>query len=981
MWLILFVFTILLVSLSPATAQPSGQNDWDNIAELNGRENLYGKHHDRGFGKLGIHLDVANSSRRGSNKTYWSYPYENHVHPDRGSQKKMIAEAKKYGFAMAGRFKVGEGSRTEYFWYRDVEIVPYGEKPTAKSTGHIPTDQGEITTVNPASGYVPDNGTFIDPDKALTIPAPRRNFGLDAFGHHSYAGGWTFGYQSELDKDDNRLTSYDQELVDRYLPNTKRGDLGIFKDKKAADANWYWCINPNASDPVTGASYVQEPTRFSPQTGYSDLPQIGYIMRLFNRVAPRTGAEPELPAFYEKMRTFFNDVIIGGNNLDQPFEWDKNLKNRDIKEIFERLATIDGQPHTVQGEVIPVQTDRNEMRMPIDGTAATDDGRRITISGLAIEYTLQTYAQKMPRGAIDKVVGMRAYDLTVNSNRTYEYESQPAIRKMIRLLSAIVVAATEKGTFAKYTDDVFNYQIDTIRKNISPLDSGKSDVTVSIHKDLTDTSVANKSHLEFVLPPNVTIKDTNITARDGVYRVPENQETITFSFPGKTLDVPIRFIQKKDAKISGMVFMDRRMFNKDEVSGHWMVREFVNWNSGGELGQQIASFTEQNQEISISLDIYLDTPASLNTKVTAAGISAKERKPGVEPAPAILTLDKFENTQGKQKPIPVTDTITYEGLKPNATYQLEGKLFKVLHDGSEVKYVDQDNPVVLKTKTFVADGQGYGIETLDFGNISNLEYGSEYVVYERAILQNSDPKYDRQIVHENPYDRVQTFVTPPEPAHIETTVALHVKDDLVSEHWLESSAQSVVEITQDQAAAVRIKDKIEYFGLVDGQKYKVTAKLVKLSDDGTQTVINTTTRGIIAGKNHNTYVDLGLDSHGFTRSQVKNGVYMELDPGRYVIFEEIEHIKGYQLKQIESDKYRYVYVEGEPDNKTVIRPHKDPNDKAQTFIVSRAGVPDLPSLPFTGGTSALLFHICGLLIILSMAGLLSCRRGKEKRGS
>ena len=114
--------------------------------------------------------------------------------------------------------------------------------------------------------------------------------------------------------------------------------------------------------------------------------------------------------------------------------------------------------------------------------------------------------------------------------------------------------------------------------------------------------------------------------------------------------------------------------------------------------------------------------------------------------------------------VEVTDTLTYEGLVPEKVYSVTGELYEV-KDGQVV-----GTAKATATKEFTVSKEGKGEWQLAFGQVTGLEAGKTYVVYETATSKdnlvdtNKDntPEEKHVVEHKNPGDKAQTVVVTPE---------------------------------------------------------------------------------------------------------------------------------------------------------------------------------------------------------------------------
>lgn len=148
----------------------------------------------------------------------------------------------------------------------------------------------------------------------------------------------------------------------------------------------------------------------------------------------------------------------------------------------------------------------------------------------------------------------------------------------------------------------------------------------------------------------------------------------------------------------------------------------------------------------------IDFKGELKTTVKANGLTSSAS------ASAKTVLDE----QGK---VSVSDTIEYSGLAPERTYVVSAELYEVA-DGKTVGAAKAAKTETLATGKAGADGFASGTWEIGFGDVSGLEAGKSYVVYESATSIDNlivpstggKPTSPHTVSHQNPNDISQTFV-------------------------------------------------------------------------------------------------------------------------------------------------------------------------------------------------------------------------------
>jgi TQXA domain-containing protein len=155
----------------------------------------------------------------------------------------------------------------------------------------------------------------------------------------------------------------------------------------------------------------------------------------------------------------------------------------------------------------------------------------------------------------------------------------------------------------------------------------------------------------------------------------------------------------------------------------------------------------------------------------------------------------------------------------------------------------------------------------------------------------------------------------------ELKTSVRVKDGQEELHG--TSDKEVILQTAEREKEVEIVDDITYSGLVPGQKYSLSTKLMKVNEDGTSTLfVNEIITKQLANEN-------GEGTWTVELAKVK------LNPGeKYVIFE----------KATSETSIEYI-EDGKIVNKQHLVSHENPNDKAQTIIVKKPEIPKEPENP------------------------------------
>ncbi|WP_301386648.1 VaFE repeat-containing surface-anchored protein [Corynebacterium caspium] len=260
----------------------------------------------------------------------------------------------------------------------------------------------------------------------------------------------------------------------------------------------------------------------------------------------------------------------------------------------------------------------------------------------------------------------------------------------------------------------------------------------------------------------------------------------------------------------------------------------------------------------------------------------------------------------------VIDTVTYTGLIKDEEYILTGRLMDVTN-GTDVATAIE---VAKATTIFPAETEDGMIE-VTFENVP-LEPGKKYVVFEEAVsvekivdLDQDGNRTEHTITHEDPTDKAQTVVVvKPGPegkdALLATTVSVDGKP---------ASAAAPLQIVSGTSITTDVVDTVDYQGLIAGASYVLTGRLMDVTD-----LANNAKPAEIAQAKIEFVAEQDQGSTTVTFKDVK------LEPGRkYVVFENA----------ISKDLVIDPKQDGVMTNHEVS--HENPDDKAQTVVVTKPG--------------------------------------------
>lgn len=759
---------------------------------------------------------------------------------------------------------------------RRTEIVPVGEEPKSEVTKR----------------YIRDDGTFVPPTSANKKIKPADNKFGGPF------GAITFSFNEPNKTDPNSLSA-------KYFPKKSPvGESGLFWGVGSADSSSiYYCINTNAFNPEgeagvgIPANYILEPTKFSGQTSFRDVPELPFIlMGLGERLGLNVTGKPDLDAAFTAWYYEYHHILhADGEELNKPSNFEPALTNGEVKEMLKKILTLNEKEELVDGENIRLQEDRASETVQ----TLPEEAKKTNAFLVAIEYAFNHYTTGVPIYALDIMETPDANSYTA--------------RGLTRLFFAYTEAAREKGLLDSY-ESRSNIEADIVKKEKK---ANMTELTIRV------TGVQGASKLEAVIPNDITlIEPANCTNKEGTH---EAQGKKVYTFPTNatntnTYDIKIQFdstnitesskqldfVAYNRKNVIGQSWVSETTYKYEEASGHWLAMEYMrfdkvaNSQEGMVYGQQVISFQkrEENVRTSFRFDVTREpVPALATTVETEDGKGAKKQASDTQP----IMIDGQE-----QQKVKVIDTITYRNLQANAVYQVETSLQKVSEDG---KTTLVGNVHTSEQKTI----EGFeGTWKIDLGEYQ-LEPNAKYVVFEKATLKTVDGQVPndsdllKPIVHENPEDKAQTVVVVAPKGTLRTTVTA---DNV-------SGAEDKVAGIKHNPDGVEVKDTISYTNLVPKETYSVTGTLMKIGVDGSVTQVETKTENLVA------------DDTGIGTWEINFGKVASLEVGaKYVVYEEATSKNPF---------YQWDDKTNEIVKKPVVIEHKDPNDRAQTVVVKSDG--------------------------------------------
>ena len=322
----------------------------------------------------------------------------------------------------------------------------------------------------------------------------------------------------------------------------------------------------------------------------------------------------------------------------------------------------------------------------------------------------------------------------------------------------------------------------------------------------------------------------------------------------------------------------------------------------------------------------------------------------------------------------ITDAVSYEGLKARETYILEGRLMVVGENGEEGIYQKNGEDYIV-TRVFTTDEdyeysiyEKSGVEEMQF-EIDTAELaGKNVVVFERLYLGNEIPENDEDIkqygdipifpiIHEDITIKEQTIAVP----HIRTTAYITSEaetnideagtnideaDDEMEEKGIKEIEIDIKEY--DTSKPIEIADKVNYYGLVPGYRYRIEGIIMDKNTGEPFTVSgnNVTASEIFVPEaaDGRVTVTFSLPLKEYIDKLTENedpyvGINEKLD---VVVYEELYLIRGDGGKESEGGEEKEREGEegdGEKDDNErysadiIIAEHKDLDDLGQSVSV------------------------------------------------
>ncbi|WP_242386955.1 thioester-forming surface-anchored protein, partial [Enterococcus gallinarum] len=393
----------------------------------------------------------------------------------------------------------------------------------------------------------------------------------------------------------------------------------------------------------------------------------------------------------------------------------------------------------------------------------------------------------------DSVIVNTKYDRESNVSSLYEYSDSPALNKeeFNKKIKQILYNGypTNGSNFNSGTDSIsLSAFRRATQKAIWAYTDGGADMNIDNVVDHFQFPQNEKNMLRRLLEatndvPNNFVVDFYRADTQGM------QNIVTGRIDSSTPEVP----KEKDIVIS-----------KVNLGGEEIAGAKIQINQGN---KEVASWTSEagkNHELSLLPGDYVfheeaapkgyvvvtDITFTVNTdgtvtvkdangnKVVAANnqLTVTDETEYVNPTGTLRTTVKADSTVANATKaaevtaekaatgVEVTDTLTYEDLVPEKVYSVTGELYEV-KDGQVV-----GTAKATATKEFTVSKEGKGEWQLAFGQVTGLEAGKTYVVYETAtskdnlVDRNKDntPEEKHVVEHKNPGDKAQTVVVTPE---------------------------------------------------------------------------------------------------------------------------------------------------------------------------------------------------------------------------
>lgn len=843
-------------------------------------------------------------------------------------------EARSMGYTResAGATNVGA------YWSRWIEIVPAGSVPKIDSLTYYVKDDGDFSSPERSDRYLQNR-----PTEAQEISVPRASNDIPNF---------TFG-------PDNSAAN---AAIPFYGAQTQIVTSG-YSTKRV-----FLTLNPNGALPTTSESYYAQSTKYSPQTGFKEVPQLRYITPILGKNAglfPDPGAtgakEPDYQTAYTKFRRAYMQLLDTSVADTEPAYLDERMKVGEVRKAFRTL--LNGGSLT--NENVSPASDK--------GTAEDYDTVR-TAFDRVINNRQSAIVQALSYAQAHYLYGMRASDID-----DFTLDSGENTTVVTRAFARLLLAYTDASPSASLIPPIAGIAASSIDVKASELadksvftwrfqESQASEISVDIPAQfrgkVTFSSTARKVRdypLTYELTPHdtYTLEVVNNPARSG------REDISGISFRSNEFEHSSLY----------HTFMPKKDYKRDPVTGHWMVRQSYYVPSGKAQGDRaraplagtttaapLISFQDASSHTALFYNADLYLPGRLlASRVEAGGVTAHlyevadaardENEPSY---PAVLytaNLTPKEGSAGGESgaryEVPVKDTLFYYGLESDRDYFVWSQVLPVSYSNTgavgSVGDAVLSHGHIFRPESTVDHTATYEIS---LGSVEiNPDVSRHFVVFEsvtpvanvmnleEVLAGRAAPEYRSNaavIRHEEPEDRAQSFslYDPKVATGVQVIAGSNSSDNSADTQIFAAGVagytadkDSAVEISRENVALgsefgtslrVGVRDVFYFENPEAGRQTRVEASLYELGEtSGTGAAAE---RGIV-GKPIATYT-----SQPFTASN---------DPGK----DYGTHIADFGQVELTPGKSYVVYERLVATDGTVMAIHEDPNSLAQRIIV------------------------------------------------
>ncbi|MDO4909509.1 MAG: VaFE repeat-containing surface-anchored protein [Corynebacterium sp.] len=750
----------------------------------------------------------------------------------------------------AYRVSVDGGSTMLPFYYRATEIVPVGDSP-------------KISWVNQ---YVEDDGTFEAPGTT------------DGFSPNAMTTGATVGNTINYD------FGTDANLNSQYLgaENNKTGAptgyAGIsvaFYRPTSTGAGYLVCVTPTSFNPdTTWGNLVPMPARFTPQAGYNDRPELGYLVgELYQNAGlqANSGSITNPSSVVSALQTAWNGVVSGTGNATL----DGRLTNSDIKAYADsKLGGINGSA--------PSFSDNSYFL-----TAVTQTVVQYYLQGVPLENILNSFRLN----AI--VSGMSV----VKSGSSLDSDNA-ALRNFAKLLIAYIETAREKGVLDQPLPGDITA---TIAKSTASGGTTTTTFNLGNTSGATELLVRVPSGVTLASPSSSGSATQSADASSGFVKIPTGTTQVTVTYPSSANISADKFLFKKygTGRVSGKLYSPYASYQYDSASGHWVAIELVSKqmksNKVTKWAAQTMLMIAGDNKPTTSLATVQVVAPTISTTLNVGGTDSSSSK--------AVEVKASEAANG----LKVKDAVSYTNLTSGTKYSLTSTIMDATSQdsvssatGVKASNAGNSGSSNVVTTDFTASA-ATGSQTVDFGTVTNLQPGHKYVIYTTLTEQG---KSDVLASANDPTDLAESFsIGEVQSGKLSTTVGVSGDTTRVA-----SDSTPLTVSRQEARTGVQFTDTVKYENLVANTTYAVTGTLRNVTDG---VDVKTVTVNQDSGTGNGTW-------------SIDFGVVSGLQVGKtYVVHETA----------VSTTDVTYPTDSGATTTGKQVVKHEDDNDKAQTVVV------------------------------------------------